>query len=128
MKYVEILFPEGKIEYSHRVLVKLIEKIIIRIPGVDSLEKTPDESIKIDAKKDALNITLFLNFTLEKRVPEIAWEVQKILKDRFEMKTALRVDRIDIFVQGFTSIGLNENFENLFFELPTTELDTNHAT
>lgn len=126
MKYIEVSFPEGKIEYSFRVLVKLIEKIILQISGVDSLEKVPEESIKIETKKEFLNISLFVRFTLEKRVPEIAWDLQKILKDQFETKSGLKIDRIDIYVQGFSSIGLNENFDNLFF--PTTpELSMQNA-
>jgi uncharacterized alkaline shock family protein YloU len=126
LKYIEVSFPEGKIEYSFRVLVKLIEKIILQISGVDSLEKVPEESIKIETKKEFLNISLFVRFTLEKRVPEIAWDLQKILKDQFETKSGLKIDRIDIYVQGFSSIGLNENFDNLFF--PTTpELSMQNA-
>ncbi len=127
MKYVDIHLLEGKIEYSYRVLVKLIEDIILRVAGIDSLEKQPDESIKIEAKKESLNISLYLIFTLEKRVPEVAWDAQKNLKDIFEKKTGLKVDRIDIFVQGFSSVGLNENFENLFPELSLSELKVNHA-
>jgi len=127
LKYVDIHLPEGKIEYSYRVLVKLIEDIILRVAGIDSLEKQPDESIKIEAKKESLNISLYLIFTLEKRVPEVAWDAQKNLKDIFEKKTGLKVDRIDIFVQGFSSVGLNENFENLFPELSLSELKVNHA-
>lgn len=127
MKYVDIHLPEGKIEYSYRVLVKLIEDIILRVAGIDSLEKQPDESIKIEAKKESLNISLYLIFTLEKRVPEVAWDAQKNLKDIFEKKTGLKVDRIDIFVQGFSSVGLNENFENLFSESSNSGLKVNHA-
>ncbi|NLJ49516.1 MAG: Asp23/Gls24 family envelope stress response protein [Candidatus Atribacteria bacterium] len=127
MKYIDISLLEGRVGYSHRVLVKLIEDIILRVPGIDSLEKQPDESIKIETKKESLNISLYLNFTLEKRVPEVAWDVQKNLKDIFEKKTGLKVDRIDIFVQGFSSVGLNENFENLFPELFIPELKVNHA-
>jgi len=115
LKYIEVAFPEGKIEYSLRVLVKLIGKIVLQISGVDSLEKIPEESIKVETKKKFLNISLFVRFTLEKRVPEIAWDLQKILKDQFETKTGLKIDRIDICVQGFSSIGLNENFDNLSF-------------
>ncbi|HAX98390.1 MAG TPA: hypothetical protein DCY12_05770 [Candidatus Atribacteria bacterium] len=91
------------------------------------MEKQSDESIKIETKKESLNISLYLNFTLEKRVPEVAWDVQKSLKDNFEKKTGLRVDRIDIFVQGFSSVGLNENFENLFSESSNSGLKVNHA-
>ncbi|HCU22684.1 MAG TPA: hypothetical protein DF698_07365 [Candidatus Atribacteria bacterium] len=127
MKYVDIHLSEGKIEYSLRVLVKLIEDIVRQVSGVDSLEKQSDESIKIETKKESLNISLYLNFTLEKRVPEVAWDVQKSLKDNFEKKTGLRVDRIDIFVQGFSSVGLNENFENLFSESSNSGLKVNHA-
>ena len=127
MKYVDIYLSEGKIEYSLRVLVKLIEDIVRQVSGVDSLEKQSDESIKIETKKESLNISLYLNFTLEKRVPEVAWDVQKSLKDNFEKKTGLRVDRIDIFVQGFSSVGLNENFENLFSESSNSGLKVNHA-
>ncbi|HOT04850.1 MAG TPA: Asp23/Gls24 family envelope stress response protein [Atribacter sp.] len=127
MKYVDIHLSEGKIEYSHRVLLKLIEDIVLQVSGIDSLEKQPDESIKIETKKESLNISLYLNFTLEKRVPEVAWDVQKSLKDNFEKKTGLKVDRIDIFVQKFSSVGLNENFENLFSESSAPELKVNYA-
>ncbi|MCX6089896.1 MAG: Asp23/Gls24 family envelope stress response protein [Candidatus Atribacteria bacterium] len=101
--------------YSLRVLQKLIENIILQIPGVDSLEKNPEESIRLESKKDFVNLSLSLNLTLEKRVPEIAWDLQRELKDTLERKTGLKVDRIDIYVQSFSSVGLNENFESLPF-------------
>ncbi|WP_017873102.1 Asp23/Gls24 family envelope stress response protein [Candidatus Caldatribacterium saccharofermentans] len=103
MKGCEVLLEEGKVTYSFRVLQKLIECLLQSIPGVESLEKNREESIRLDARGDLLSVNLFLILTLERRVPETAWEIQKRVKEKIEKETALRVDHINIYVQGFAT-------------------------
>ncbi|HOQ67348.1 MAG TPA: Asp23/Gls24 family envelope stress response protein [Candidatus Atribacteria bacterium] len=93
--------PEGQIFYSFRTLQALIDQVIQSFPGVESWEKKREESLRIETKKGAISLQLFLILNLKKKVPETAWELQKELKETLEKKTGLRVDRVDIYVQGF---------------------------
>ncbi|HOA98390.1 MAG TPA: Asp23/Gls24 family envelope stress response protein [Candidatus Atribacteria bacterium] len=79
----------------------LVDEVVEGFNGVESWEKNSEESLRIETKKGAISLQLFLILNLKKRVPETAWELQKGLKEMLEKKTGLRVDRIDIYVQGF---------------------------
>ncbi len=106
MRGCEVLLEEGRVLYSPRVLQRLVEHALQGIAGVGSLEKSPEESIRIDARKGLVSLNLFLIFTLERRVPETAWEVQRRVKERVEKETLLKVEHINIYVQGFAVGGL----------------------
>ena len=93
--------PEGQIFYPSKTLQALVEQVVQGFPGVESWEKNREESLRMEAKKGVISLQLFLVLNLKKRVPETAWELQKELKERLEKKTGLRVDRTDIYVQGF---------------------------
>lgn len=93
--------PEGQIFYSFKALRTLIDEVIQGFPGVESWERRREESLRIEAKRGIVSLQLFLILDLTKKVPETAWELQKELKEMLEKKTGLRVDRIDIYVQGF---------------------------
>lgn len=105
MRGCEVVFEDGKVVYSFRVLQKVVEQVLRGIPGVGSLEKSPEESIRVDARKEFVSLNLFLVFTLERRVPETAWEVQKRVKEKIERETSLKVEHINIYVQGFEGGG-----------------------
>ncbi|HOQ51731.1 MAG TPA: Asp23/Gls24 family envelope stress response protein [Candidatus Atribacteria bacterium] len=95
------MLPEGQVSYPLKTLQALVNEVIYGFPGVESWEKNQEESLRIETKKGAVSLQLFLILNLKKRVPETAWELQKELKEMLEKKTGLRVDRIDIYVQGF---------------------------
>lgn len=101
MRGFEVLLEDGRILYSPRVLQKLVEQVLRSIGGVGSLEKSPEESIRVEARKEFVSLNLFLIFTLERRVPETAWEVQKKIKEKIEKETLLKVEHINVYVQGF---------------------------
>lgn len=86
-----------------------MDQVVQCFPGVESWEKNREESLRLEAKRGIVSLQLFLVLNLKKRVPEIAWELQKELKEKLEKKTGLRVDRIDIYVQGFAIPRKNGN-------------------
>lgn len=106
MRNFEVLLEEGKVLYSLRVLQKVVERVLRGIPGVSALEKNPEESIRIDARREFVSLNLFLVFTLERRVPETAWEVQKRVKEKIEKDMLLKVEHINVYVQGFEAGGV----------------------
>lgn len=110
LKTIEINLLEGKVIYTLKAVQKLIEQAILRHQGIKSLEKNRMESIRIESRKDLISLNLFLIFDLERRAPEIAWELQKSLKEVVERKTGLKVDRINIYVQGFEAQGKEHRF------------------
>lgn len=101
LKGCEVVLEEGKILYSFRTLRKIVERLVWTVEGVGSFEKSQKESIRIDAHKDLLSLNLFLVFTLERRVPETAWELQRKIKETIERDTLLKIEQINIYVQGF---------------------------
>jgi len=103
LKGAEIDLSQGRIVYSLKALQKIVERIALRQQGVRALEKNREESVKIEARKDLLTVNLFLIFSLERRVPEVAWELQKNLKENLEKVTGLKVGQVNIYVQGFDS-------------------------
>ncbi len=109
LKSAEIVLPEGQILYPLKTLQALVDQVVQGFPGVESWEKNREESLRLETKRGMISLQLFLVLNLKKRVPETAWELQKELKERLEKKTGLRVDRIDIYVQGFAIPQKNGN-------------------
>ncbi|MCX7668227.1 MAG: Asp23/Gls24 family envelope stress response protein [Atribacterota bacterium] len=103
LKGVEIASSQGKITYALRVLQKIVERTVLQHRGIESLEKNRDESIRIEARKGLITLNLFLIFNLERRAPEVAWELQRSLKEIIEKRTGIRVGQVNIYVQGFDS-------------------------
>lgn len=103
LRGVEIDSPQGKVTYALRVLQKIVERAVLQHRGIESLEKDRDESIRIEARKGLITLNLFLVFSLERRVPEVAWELQRNLKETVEKQTGIRVGQINVYVQGFDS-------------------------
>ncbi|MCS7241442.1 MAG: Asp23/Gls24 family envelope stress response protein [Candidatus Caldatribacterium sp.] len=101
MRGCEVVCEDGKVVYSPRVIQKVVEHVLGGIRGVSSLEKSPEESIRVDARREFVSLNLFLIFTLERRVPETAWEIQKRVKEKIEREMFLKVERINIYVQSF---------------------------
>ncbi len=108
-KYVEVETDLGMVILPHRLLHQLVEHIILSVPGVEALEKSSEESVRIEFRKKVIYISLYVVLNLTKRVPEVSWELQKKLKEKFESQTGLRLERIDINVQEFSALGLNDD-------------------
>jgi len=113
-KSVEVETDFGRVLLPHRLLHKLVEHIVLSVPGVEALEKSGEESIRIELRKKVISISLFVVLNLTKRVPEVSWELQKKLKEKFESQTGLRLERIDINVQKFSALGLDDNISPVF--------------
>lgn len=101
MKYCEVALDGGKVLYSPRVIQRIVEHLIKDVPGVSSLERSKGEGVRLDGRKDVVSLNVFLILTLERRVPETAWELQKRVKEKIERELFLRVEQINIYVQGF---------------------------
>ncbi len=57
-------------------------------------------------RKGFVSLNLFLIFTLERRVPETAWEVQKRVKEKIEKEMFLKAEHINVYVQAFETGGV----------------------
>jgi uncharacterized alkaline shock family protein YloU len=78
-------------------------------PWCGILGKKSGRKLASGSKERNYLSSIVSSLNLKKRVPEIAWELQKELKEKLEKKTGLRVDRIDIYVQGFAIPRKNGN-------------------
>lgn len=101
MRYCEVVLEGGKVLYSPRVIQRIVERLIKGVPGIGSLEKSKGEGIRLDGRKDVVSLNVFLILTLERRVPETAWELQKKVKEKIERELSLKVEQVNIYVQGF---------------------------
>lgn len=101
-KGAQINILEGKVNYSLKVLEKIIKQNVPKVRGVEGLDQSTDEGIRIESKKNVLSLRLYVILNLERRVPEVAWDLQKHLKDILEKKMGLRVEKIDIYVTAFS--------------------------
>jgi uncharacterized alkaline shock family protein YloU len=104
VRVAEVVFPEGKVTYPYGVLQRIVAFLALMVPGVEALDRGFEEGVKLEISRDLVSIRLYLVLKLERRVPEIAWQLQKFLKSAFEEKTGLRVGNIDVYIQDFTEI------------------------
>jgi uncharacterized alkaline shock family protein YloU len=104
VRIAEVKRSEGKITYPYGVLQRIVAFLALKVPGVEALDRGVEEGVRLEISRGLVNIRLYLILKLERRVPEIAWQLQKFLKNSVEEKTGLRVGSIDVYIQDFTEI------------------------
>jgi len=104
VRVAEVKLTEGRVIYPYGVLQRIVAFLALMVPGVEALDRGFEEGVKLEISKGLVNIRLYLILKLERRVPEIAWHLQKFLKSAFEEKTGLRIGNIDVYIQDFTEI------------------------
>lgn len=69
---------------------------IAQVLGLKNMSK----GVKVDVGEKEVKVDLFLIVNYGVRIPEVAWNVQENVKKAIENMTGLKVDEINIHVQG----------------------------
>ena len=62
--------------------------------------KNLSKGVKVDVGETQVEVNLFLIVNYGVRIPEVAWNVQEKVKEAIENMTGLKVEEINIHVQG----------------------------
>lgn len=109
---VENANPVGNLRISSEVLITITRLATLEVEGV--LEVTTGASgvkklitktnytkpIKITLEEDLAAIEINIVVENKRRIPDIALEIQKNVKNSIENMTSLKVDRVDVVVVG----------------------------
>lgn len=65
-----------------------------------SAKKSPSKGVKVEMAENAVKIDLYIVVEYGVRIPELAWEIQESVKDNVETMTGLKVEKVNIHIEG----------------------------
>lgn len=74
-------------------------------------KKNLAKGIKVDTENDRVNIDVNIIVEYGARIPDVAFEIQNKVKTAVETMTGLKVDGVNVHVQGVNTTKLNEETE-----------------
>jgi uncharacterized alkaline shock family protein YloU len=96
-----------------RELLQITSNIVCAVDGVSSLADTLTDTLKnlsglsgqthgirIAENDNELELDIHLNVCYPTKIPDLAWEIQSVVKKELEKRTGFTVGKIDIHVQG----------------------------
>lgn len=104
----------GEIRISSEVVSVIASNAAMEVDGIASLSggiagnisqvlgrKNPFRGIKVEVTENReVNIDLHIIVEYGARIPDVAWKIQERIKQNVEQMTGLRVEEINIHVQG----------------------------
>lgn len=81
---------------SHLIADNLTNNLTKKILGKEKL----NEGIVLSKLPEGLGIDIHLNVEFEAKIPDLAWEVQNSVKETVEKVTGLKVQQVNIHIQG----------------------------
>ncbi len=63
-------------------------------------KKNPNKGVKVDMNETTASVDLYIIVKYGVRIPELAWEVQESVKNNIESMTGLKVDKVNIHIEG----------------------------
>jgi len=63
-------------------------------------KKNPGKGVKVEMKEDSVVVDLYVIVEYGIRIPEIAWEIQENVKENIETMTGLKVEKVNIHIEG----------------------------
>ncbi|MBR4410350.1 MAG: Asp23/Gls24 family envelope stress response protein [Firmicutes bacterium] len=102
------------VKVSEEVVSMIAAKAALRVPGVSRLsgefaDKVTRKflgrdniarGISISKEEEGLGIDIYLNVEFGAKIPDLAWEVQSSVKEAVESVTGLKVQMVNIHVEG----------------------------
>lgn len=112
----------GTIKISDDVITVCAAKAVSRIPGVcelaggltENLSKNilgidhSGKGIRLSKNDDGLILDIYVIVEYKVKIPQLAWEIQSIVKKEIESITDLKVLEVNIHVQGVNLPGEGE--------------------
>jgi uncharacterized alkaline shock family protein YloU len=87
-KYIDKLWQFVQLEFADKVTRKFL--------GRDNIAR----GISISKEEEGLGIDIYLNVEFGAKIPDLAWEVQSSVKEAVESVTGLKVQMVNIHVEG----------------------------
>ena len=78
------------------VQFKFADKVTRKFLGRDNIAR----GISISKEEEGLGIDIYLNVEFGAKIPDLAWEVQSSVKEAVESVTGLKVQMVNIHVEG----------------------------
>ena len=75
-------------------------------------KKNLAKGIKVDSENDRVNIDVNIIVEYGARIPDVAFEIQNKVKTAVETMTGLKVDGVNVHVQGVNTAKLTEETED----------------
>ena len=124
----EIKTENEGIQISNDVIAVIAGVAVSEVPGVSGMaggfaggisevfsgKKNLAKGIKVDATETEAKIDVNIIVEYGTRIPDVAFEIQNRVKKAVENMTGLKVEEVNVHVQGVdTNISKNENTENV---------------
>lgn len=65
-----------------------------------SSKKNPNKGVKVEMSEESVTVDLYIVVDYGIRIPELAWEVQENVSANIESMTGLKVDKVNIHIEG----------------------------
>lgn len=133
----EVVGENDSIKISNDVIAIIAGAAVSEVPGVYGMsggfaggisevlkgKKNLAKGIKVDATEENAKIDVNIIVEYGARIPDVAFEIQNRVKKSVENMTGLKVDQVNVHVQGVNTESLNEEPEtkNEEEEKTTTE-------
>lgn len=72
------------------------------IAEIFNSKKNMSKGVKVDIKEDVAIIDIYIIVDYGIRIPELAWEIQENVKSDIETMTGLRVENVNIHIEGIS--------------------------
>jgi len=103
----------GRLKIEHEVLSAIAATAAGKVPGVTRVipgliggiadffgRSAPQHSVRVKVKEDGVSIELLVEVAYGSDIPQLAWEVQKTVKEAVESMTGMKVNEVDVEVRG----------------------------
>ena len=115
---------DSKVRISDEVIAAIASVAASQVQGVSAMsgnlvgdignvimrKKSKGRGVKVSSGEKEVTLDLYLNVKYGTRIPEIAYKVQESVKKSVEGMTDLRVQQVNIHIQGISQdVSLPEN-------------------
>ncbi len=121
----EVVEENDSIKISNDVIAIIAGAAVSEVPGVYGMsggfaggisevlkgKKNLAKGIKVDATEENAKIDVNIIVEYGARIPDVAFEIQNRVKKSVENMTGLKVDQVNVHVQGVNTESLNEEPE-----------------
>ncbi len=103
----------GKVKIEHEVIAAIAATAAGRVSGVTRVipglmggiadffgRSAPQHSVRIRVKEDGVSIELAVEVAYGSDIPQLAWEVQKAVREAVESMTGMKVNEVNVEVRS----------------------------
>jgi len=103
------MMREVKLEISPGVIISIASKAAMEVRGVYSLEgagnvslwrRTQPHGVKVEISGNKVKLELYIIAEESYYLPEVGLNLQEYIKEEVERVTGMRVEKIDVYIQG----------------------------